>query len=368
MEVHEAAGNPAEALRAFDELRQLLRDELGTTPGPAVMALHARLLRGDGPPARGAAASTAAPGPLPAAARGGDRAATRSSAARRRSGALHEAWDAAVGDERRLVLLAGEAGIGKSRLAAEFTRTVHRDGAVVLFGRFDETGPGAYQPVLEMLRGWSGGAALTGPAQRLGPRAADLAALLPELGRARGRRAIQSEAGIERQRLFDALAALLAEIAAGAPLLLVIDDLQWADSPTLQLLRHLMRAPQPRRTMFLGTYREAEVGEDHPLPRVIASLRREGMLTQVPLDGLAPRRGRRARRGARRRGAVAGLRLRAARGDRGQPVLRRGGRAAPRETAATSRTPACRRACARSPRGGSRACPRARARRCRSRA
>jgi DNA-binding SARP family transcriptional activator/tetratricopeptide (TPR) repeat protein len=287
MEVHEAAGNPAEALRAYDELRQLLRDELGTTPGPAVMALHARLLRGDRPPVQRTAPVNLAPGPLPAPLR----AATARHAFVGREealGALHEAWDAAVGDDRRFVLLAGDAGIGKSRLAAEFTRTVHRDGAVVLFGRFDETGPGAYQPVLEMLRGWSGGAALTGPAQRLGPRAADLAALLPELGPPSGRSSpIQSEAGIERQRLFDALAALLAEIAAGAPLLIVIDDLQWADSPTLQLLRHLMRAPQPRRTMFLGTYREAEVGEDHPLLDVIASLRREGMLTQVPLDGLA---------------------------------------------------------------------------------
>ena len=287
MQVHEAAGNPAEALRSFDELRQRLRDELGTAPGPAVMAVHQRLLRGDGPPAEPAApALGSASGPLPA----GLAAATAKHAFVGRGEAmatLRGAWDAAVGDERRLVLLAGEPGIGKSRLAAEFTRTVHGEGAVVLYGRFDETGPGAYQPVLEMLRGWSGGAALTGPAQRLGPRAADLAALLPELGAPAGPSAIHADAGTERQRLFDALAALLAELASGSPLLLVFDDLQWADSATLQLLRHLMRAPQPRRTMFLGTYRDAELDDGHPLPDLIASLRREGMLTLVPLDGLA---------------------------------------------------------------------------------
>ena len=183
--------------------------------------------------------------------------------------ALQEAWEAALGDDRRLVLLAGEPGIGKSRLAAEFARAAHADGAVVLYGRFDETGPGAYQPVLEMLRGWSGGAALTGPAARLGSRAADLAALLPEFGVPSGPTAVPAtglnEAGTERQRLFDALAALLAELAAGAPLLLVFDDLHWADSPTVQLLRHLVRAPQPRRTMFLGTYRDAELEEGHAL-------------------------------------------------------------------------------------------------------
>jgi DNA-binding SARP family transcriptional activator/tetratricopeptide (TPR) repeat protein len=286
MEVHEASGNPAEALRAFDELRQLLRDELGTAPGPAVMEVHERLLRGDAPPPDTGPSRASAPGPLPAALA----AATRRHAfvgRREALAALRGAWDAAVSDERRLVLVAGEAGIGKSRVAAEFTREVHRDGAVVLYGRFDETGPGAYGPVLEMLRGWSGGAALTGPAQRLGPRAADLAALLPELGAPAGPPAMQGDGGTERHRLFDALAALLAEIAAGAPLLLVLDDLHWADSPTLQLVRHLIRAPQPRRAMFLGTCRAGELADDHALADVVASLRREAMLTEVTLGGLA---------------------------------------------------------------------------------
>src|SRR3954463_2235489 len=201
---------------------------------------------------------------------------------------LHEAWHGALGDDRRLVLLAGDAGIGKSRLAAEFPRAVHDEGAVVLYGRFDETGPGAYQPVLEMLRGWSGGAPLTGPAQRLGPRAAALAGLLPELGAAAGPGTLRRDAGAARRRLFDALAALLTELAGGAPMLLVFDDLHWADSPTVQLLRHLVRAPHPQPTMFVGPYRDAELDERHPLPDLIAALRRDGVLTHVALDGLGP--------------------------------------------------------------------------------
>jgi len=289
MEIHEAGGNAAEALRAFDELRQLLRDELGTAPGPPVMALHERLLRGDAPPPEPATTLAAPPAPLPAPLAGANARAPFVGRARALA-TLDGAWKAALGDDRRLVLLGGEPGIGKSRLAAEFARAAHADGAVVLYGRFDETGPGAYQPVMEMLRGWSGGAPLTGPAQRLGPRAADLAALLPELGVPAGPTALPaiglSEVGTERQRLFDALAALLAELAAGAPLLLVFDDLHWADGPTVQLLRHLVRAPQPRRTMFLGTYRDAEVEEGHPLPELIGSLRREDILTHVALDGL----------------------------------------------------------------------------------
>ena len=276
-------------------------------------------------------------------------------------------------DDRRLVLLVGEPGIGKSRLAAEFTRAVHADGAVVLYGRFDETGPGAYQPVLEMLRGWSGGAALTGPAQRLGPRAADLAALLPELGAPAARRPCRRPASRRPGRIASACSTRSRRCSPssppGAPLLLVFDDLHWADSPTVQLLRHLVRAPQPRRTMFLGTYRDAELEEGHPLPELIASLRREDILTARRARRPRARRGRRADGGDGRRRAVLRPRLGAARGDRGQPVLRRGGHAPPARDARRARGRrrprggrACPRACARSPRGGSCGCRRRRAR------
>ena len=127
MEIHEAAGNAAEALRAFDELRRLLRDELGTAPGPAVMALHARLLRGDAPPAGGAAAAARSrPAPLPAAARRRDRAARvrrprgRPRARCTRRGTRPSATSAGS------CCSPASAGIGKSRLAAEFTRAVAR--------------------------------------------------------------------------------------------------------------------------------------------------------------------------------------------------------------------------------------------------
>ena len=83
------------------------------------------------------------------------------------------------------------------------------------------------------------------------------------------------------------MAALLGEIGANAPLVLVFDDLHWADRPTLQLLRHLVRSPQPRRALVLGTYREAELEPGHPLYELVADVRREGMLTRLELTGLA---------------------------------------------------------------------------------
>ena len=80
------------------------------------------------------------------------------------------------------MLLTGDAGIGKTRAAAELAAHAHDDGAVVLYGRFDEETLTPYQPVVEMLRGWSAGAPLDSLRERLGPRAAELAILLPEFG------------------------------------------------------------------------------------------------------------------------------------------------------------------------------------------
>jgi tetratricopeptide (TPR) repeat protein len=95
------------------------------------------------------------------------------------------------------------------------------------------------------------------------------------------------EADAQRFRFFDAVAALVGEIGAEAPAVLVFDDLHWADRPTLQLLRHLVRAPAPRRALFVGTYRESEISDRHPLHELIGDLRREGTLRRLELPGLA---------------------------------------------------------------------------------
>ena len=158
------------------------------------------------------------------------------------------------------MLLAGDAGIGKTRLAAELARRAHDDGAVVLYGRFDEEALAPYQPVVEMLRGWSAGASLDALRERLGARAAELAILLPELGAAARRTAPAArgdEADAQRCASSTRWPRCSARSAPSAPVVLVFDDLHWADRPTLQLLRHLVRAPAPRRALLLGTYRES---------------------------------------------------------------------------------------------------------------
>ena len=294
MEVQEAAGNHAEGLRAFDDLRRLLREELGTTPGPAVMAVYERLLRVEAP----------APPPVPYVAQVPDRitpvrwppplaaAVDRHAFVGREADLafLRDCWRESAEGTRRLVLLAGDAGIGKTRLAAELARAAHDDGAAVLYGRCDEAAVAPYQPVVEMLRGWSGGASLDPLRERLGARAAELGLLLGEFGAPAPEQpaaaSLRHETDPARMRLFDAVVALLGEVGAGTPLVAVLDDLQWADRPTLQLLRHLVRSPAPRRVLFVGTYRETEVGEAHPLRELAVDLRREGTLKRVDLDGL----------------------------------------------------------------------------------
>ena len=295
MEIHEAAGNPAEALRAFEELRSLLREELGTTPGPAAMTVFERVLRGEPPPVHRAVAPVApagtwepSPWPAPLAA-AVDRHALVGRAVE--LAYLERCWREALEGQRALVLLTGDAGIGKTRGVAELASRAHDDGATVLYGRFDEETLTPYQPVVEMLRGWSAGAPLDSLRERLGPRASELSILLPEFGPPPADHLTPGaitgpEADAQRYRFFDAVAALMGEIGAETPVVLVFDDLHWADRPTLQLLRHLVRAPAPRRVLFLGTYRESEITDRHPLHELIGDLRREGTLRRLELSGL----------------------------------------------------------------------------------
>jgi DNA-binding SARP family transcriptional activator/tetratricopeptide (TPR) repeat protein len=281
MEVHEAAGNHAEALRAFEDLRVLLRDELGTMPGPAAMAVHQRLLNGE-PRTHAAPPGERVTWPQPL-----DSAVHRHGLVGRADelAFLASQWAEAAAGSRRLVLVAGDAGIGKTRCAAELAQRAHADGAVVLFGRFDEQTLAPYQPVVEMLRGWSAGEPLDALRPALGARAGELGNLLPEFGA--DDLPATGAPDARRLRFFDAMAALIAEVAGPAPLVVVLEDVHWADRPTLQLLRHLLRAPRPRRVLYLATYRDAEVEPDHPLCELIGDLRRDGALERLALAGLA---------------------------------------------------------------------------------
>ncbi|HEY7071220.1 MAG TPA: BTAD domain-containing putative transcriptional regulator, partial [Acidimicrobiales bacterium] len=139
-----AAGNRAEALRAYQRLRRSLADELGVDPSPETEAAYVALLG----PAPGApspsrpAGPSARPGPAPFVGREAELAA------------LADAWDQAVAGARHVAVVTGEAGIGKTRLASEAARRVGQGGGLVLFGRCDEEAIVPYQPLVEALDGY----------------------------------------------------------------------------------------------------------------------------------------------------------------------------------------------------------------------
>jgi serine/threonine protein kinase/tetratricopeptide (TPR) repeat protein len=205
---------------------------------------------------------------------------------------LGEAWTRAKEGRRQLLLLAGEPGIGKTRLLLEFARTCADEHGTVLVGRCDEETLVPYQPFVEAL-GWyarvcpdadlHAALAEAGGGGELGPFIADFLARVPGLVPP-----TPMDAQGQRYRLFETVNALLGAASKAFPILLIIDDLHWADKATLSLLRHIVRGSDPARLCIAGTYRESEFGPAHQLAELLADLRRERDVTRLSLTGLGP--------------------------------------------------------------------------------
>jgi tetratricopeptide (TPR) repeat protein len=189
---------------------------------------------------------------------------------------LRAVWGFARGrSARRLVLLAGEPGVGKTRLALEFAR---ESDATVLLGRCSEDPLAAFEPFTDVLRHVG-----TGPARALaGPGAGELERLLGG-----GHGGPSDDAGA-RHRLFGAIDDVLTGLATRRPLVLVLDDLHWADRPTLLLLSFVLRSGRPAPLLVVATYRDSDVGRRTPLAGALADLRRDGGAERIGLRGLAP--------------------------------------------------------------------------------
>src|SRR6266511_3692653 len=172
-----------------------------------------------------------------------------------------------------LVLLAGEAGVGKTSLAR---RVLAGSGFTVLEGFGIQAGTSAYGPVVAVLRSHlrsDGGGRLIE-----GPLAAHLALLLPELG----------PPGPEGDRatLFEAIRLSLAAIADRHPAAVFLDDLHWADDATLELLPALAHSADEQPLLILGAFRSDELPRGHPIRRMRSELRRAGHLRQVTVEPL----------------------------------------------------------------------------------
>jgi transcriptional regulator with XRE-family HTH domain/tetratricopeptide (TPR) repeat protein len=190
-------------------------------------------------------------------------------------GLLQEAWSKATAGHRVLALVAGEPGIGKTALTAELARLVHADHGQVLFGRWDEEVLAPYQAFREALGDYARACPEELLRQDLHDLAGEMARLYPEFGRHIDTAAspLTGVAEAERFRLFESLDMWLQRMAARRPVLLVLDDLQWADRPSLLLLLHLLQARRSTPLLTVAMYRDVDLQRSDLLATLAAFAR-----------------------------------------------------------------------------------------------
>ena len=205
-------------------------------------------------------------------------------------GTMTAVWQRVAQGALGVILLRGEAGIGKTRLCTEFARACSEQGSNVLLGRCDEQTLVPYQPFVEALSWYArtcpkpelvADLSAAGGGAELGPLIPDLMRRLPDLPPA----PLMNPEG-QRFRLLEAVRALLTVVSASHPTLIVLEDLHWADQPTLLLLRHLVRLATPARLCIIATFRETDLNPTHPLWATLADLPREADVTRLSLGGL----------------------------------------------------------------------------------
>ena len=199
---------------------------------------------------------------------------------------MRAALDDARSGRSRALLVAGEAGVGKTRLVAEMAELAREEGMTVLVGGCIQVGEGAlpYAPVVEALRGFVRRASPEELDAIVGPGRAELARLLPDLGTAVDGPVADLSIGSTQGRLFELLLGVLERLAATSPLLLLVEDLHWSDRSTRDLLGFLVRNLRDAPIAIVMTYRSDELHRRHPLLPYLAELERSGRVERVGLD------------------------------------------------------------------------------------
>ena len=262
-------GDRAGALHVYHACATALGEELGVPPTPQTRAVYDRLLQAENPQPTGAA-----PAARP-------NLVGRSAEFR----ALQASWETASAGRPQLLSIEGVAGIGKTRLAEELLQWVRRQGYRTAAARcYAAEGALAYAPIVAWLRAES---VFQHLARLDDTWLSELGRLLPEALTLHGN--VPAPAALrerwQRQQFFEALAHAL--LAGNAPLLLVIDDLQWADHETLEWLHFLLRFDARACLLVVATIRTEEVTETHPLTELLLTLRSETLATAIELGPLA---------------------------------------------------------------------------------
>ena len=270
MSASAAAGEPARALVTYEALRERLAEELGTDPAPQTQELHLAILRQqdrDRPDRHPALARAVDPDRSVRSGRSVRPDQRRRVLAGRdeEAGALRKAWDRAVAGDSGLVMIIGEAGIGKTALAEDLAADAGRDGATVLRTRCYEAERSLFlQPIADAIGPPVSRMSASALRELLGEHAPAIAALLPEAVELLGPPpSWHGSADMERRRSFQAVTAFLAGLADRSPVLLVVDDLQYAGQSTVEFLHYLGRQVSGSRLLSVVTVRaehDAEIG------------------------------------------------------------------------------------------------------------
>jgi len=283
MRLHLAKGDRISALRVYHTCANILRRELGVDPSAAAQALHQQLLEGEGGIAVAADVEETTPRltsteiAIPLVGRRAEWAQ------------LTAVWRRAAARRPQMVLILGEAGMGKTRLAEELQAWVERQGVATATARCSSLESRlALGPVLQWLRGetlqprlaalaptWQGALA------RLLPGIESVQAVLPA-----EQPPDTPDSRWQRQRLFEALAR--ATLSGGQPLLLFIDDLQWSDRESIDWLHYLLNFDKRVRLLIVATARSEEVEKNQTLSALRRVLTREGTLSELAVPPLTP--------------------------------------------------------------------------------
>jgi DNA-binding SARP family transcriptional activator len=294
------SGRQAEALRAYQKLRGRLADELGIDPNPSLRALEQQILSQD--------AGLEWLAPEAAHPSGGFASALPSVAGRGRFvgrddelDALQRSWKETTLGVLGVALVAGEPGAGKTRLVSQFAQWASAHGAAVSYASCDEGLTVAYKPFLEILGSYVAHAPIEvltehvascgGELVRLVPALADRVPNLPP--------PISTEPESERYRLFEAVTSIITAAASRQPLVLILEDLHWADKATQTLTRWLLRATTPMAVFLIATYRDTEgpvlgelLADAARLDRAPCRIALDGLDTEAVAELLADATGR----------------------------------------------------------------------------
>ena len=204
-------------------------------------------------------------------------------------GELAAMWQRTLDQRRGLALVSGEPGIGKTRLATHLASEAHAQGATILLGRCEEEVGAPFHPWAEALAHLVDHARAPLLRAHIERHGGELLRLVPQL-RARIPEVPDprdSDPDTERYLLLGAVTGLLAAASGEHPLLLILDDIHWADRPSLALLRHVVRTVPECPLLIIGTYRDSELTAQHPLSSTLADLRRENSVERIALTGFS---------------------------------------------------------------------------------